>query len=114
MNQKRFGQGFMTVISTSQQQAALGRVTERPSPQVKQVVDSSAITAPTLFVESQGRRLAYQSVGEGPPLILCVRFRGMLDVWDPAFIDALARAFARSFSITAGLANRPAWPAIIL
>ena len=52
-----------------------------------------AISTPTRFVESGGRRLAYRSVGEGTPIILCVRFRGVLDVWDPAFIDALARDF---------------------
>jgi pimeloyl-ACP methyl ester carboxylesterase len=46
--------------------------------------------APNLFVESQGRRLAYRSVGEGKPIVLCVRFRGTMDSWDPAFIDALA------------------------
>jgi pimeloyl-ACP methyl ester carboxylesterase len=42
------------------------------------------------FVESKGRRLAYRSVGEGKPIVLCVRFRGNMDSWDPAFIDALA------------------------
>jgi pimeloyl-ACP methyl ester carboxylesterase len=42
------------------------------------------------FVESNGRRLAYRSVGEGKPIVLCVRFRGNMDSWDPAFIGALA------------------------
>jgi pimeloyl-ACP methyl ester carboxylesterase len=27
------------------------------------------------------------------PLIFCVRFRGVLDVWDPAFLDTLASSF---------------------
>ncbi|MDM0078116.1 alpha/beta hydrolase [Variovorax sp. J2P1-59] len=45
--------------------------------------------APNQFVESNGRRLAYRSVGEGKPIVLCARFRGNLDSWDPAFIDAL-------------------------
>ncbi len=53
----------------------------------------SAVTAPTQFVESKGRRLAYRSIGQGEPLLLCVRFRGVLDVWDPAFLDALAQTF---------------------
>ena len=53
----------------------------------------SAITTPTLFVHTRGRRLAYRSIGSGTPLILCVRFRGVLDVWDPAFLDALASSF---------------------
>jgi pimeloyl-ACP methyl ester carboxylesterase len=50
----------------------------------------SAVDAPNQFVESNGRKLAYRSVGSGKPLILCVRFRGNMDSWDPAFIDALA------------------------
>lgn len=49
-----------------------------------------ALTAPTQFIESKGRRLAYRTVGAGKPLVLCNRFRGVLDLWDPAFIDGLA------------------------
>ena len=54
---------------------------------------TSAVTAPTQFVDSNGRRLAYRSIGQGAPLILCVRLRGVLDVWDPKFLDALATSF---------------------
>jgi len=50
----------------------------------------SAITAPNQFVESNGRRLAYRSIGTGKPIVLCTRFRGNMDVWDPAFLDSLA------------------------
>jgi pimeloyl-ACP methyl ester carboxylesterase len=32
-------------------------------------------------------------IGDGPPLVLCLRLRGVLDVWDPAFLDALADSF---------------------
>lgn len=49
-----------------------------------------ASAAPTLFVEVGGRKLAYRSVGKGKPIVLAHRFRGVLDLWDPAFIDALA------------------------
>jgi pimeloyl-ACP methyl ester carboxylesterase len=52
-----------------------------------------AIAAPTQFVESKGRQLAYRSIGEGTPMVLCNRFRGILDSWDPAFLDGLARSF---------------------
>jgi pimeloyl-ACP methyl ester carboxylesterase len=51
---------------------------------------ATAVTAPNQFVETNGRCLAYRSVGTGKPLVLCTRFRGNLDVWDPAFLDALA------------------------
>lgn len=55
-----------------------------------QARDAGAIAAPTRFVEVNGRKLAYRSVGEGKPIVLCHRFRGVLDLWDPAFIDGLA------------------------
>lgn len=51
---------------------------------------ASSATAATQFVEVDGRRLAYRSVGQGKPLVLFHRFRGVLGLWDPAFIDALA------------------------
>ena len=53
----------------------------------------SAVTAPTQFVMIDGRRIAYRALDDGPPLILCNRLRGVLDVWDPAFLDALAENF---------------------
>ena len=53
----------------------------------------TAVDVPTQFVESKGRRIAYRRIGSGPPLMLCVRLRGVLDVWDPAFLDALAEHF---------------------
>ena len=53
-------------------------------------VKGGAVAAPNQWVESNGRRLAYRTVGAGTPLVLCTRFRGNLDTWDPAFLDALA------------------------
>lgn len=50
----------------------------------------AAVAAPNRFVDVAGRRLAYRSIGDGRPLVLCARFRGNMDVWDPAFLDALA------------------------
>jgi pimeloyl-ACP methyl ester carboxylesterase len=49
----------------------------------------NAVDAPNQFVETNGRRLAYRSIGTGKPIVLCTRFRGNMDVWDPAFLDAL-------------------------
>jgi pimeloyl-ACP methyl ester carboxylesterase len=48
-------------------------------------------TAVTRFVEGDGFRYAYRMLGRagGVPLVLCHRFRGTMDDWDPAFIDAL-------------------------
>lgn len=53
----------------------------------------TAVTTPTRFVESKGRKLAYRTIGSGPALILALRFRGVMDSWDPAFLDALAERF---------------------
>ncbi|MFP3605966.1 alpha/beta fold hydrolase [Paraburkholderia sp. SIMBA_053] len=49
----------------------------------------SCNAAKTQFVEVEGRRLAYRRFGRGLPLVLCVRFRGTMDAWDPLFLDAL-------------------------
>lgn len=49
-----------------------------------------ASDAPTLLADRGDRQLAYRSIGTGKPLVLCTRFRGNLDTWDPAFLDALA------------------------
>lgn len=59
-----------------------------PAPIRAQTVTSAS--AATRFVDVDGRRLAYRSVGEGKPIVLAQRFRGVLGLWDPAFIDALA------------------------
>jgi pimeloyl-ACP methyl ester carboxylesterase len=51
---------------------------------------ATALTTPNRFADLPDRRLAYRSLGEGKPIVLCTRFRGTMDVWDPAFLDALA------------------------
>ncbi|MFM9500307.1 alpha/beta fold hydrolase [Streptomyces galilaeus] len=56
---------------------------------------SSYSTAETLTVEAvNGVTYAYRSVGtdtDAPPLVLLQHFRGNLDNWDPALVDALAQ-----------------------
>lgn len=53
----------------------------------------TALTAPNRFIEAGGRRLAYRRFGHGADLVLCVRLRGTMDVWDPLFLDRLAENF---------------------
>jgi pimeloyl-ACP methyl ester carboxylesterase len=53
----------------------------------------TASDVPTEFVDIADACLAYRSLGAGPNLILCTRYRGTLDSWDPAFLDALAKRF---------------------
>jgi len=49
-----------------------------------------AVATHNQYVEVNGRRLAYRSIGSGKPLVLCTRFRGNMDLWDPLFLDSLA------------------------
>jgi len=57
------------------------------------IIDSSAADAKTKFVQIGDRKVAYRSIGKGLPIIFVNRFRGTLDTWDPAFLDALALGF---------------------
>lgn len=53
----------------------------------------TTVTASTRFIEAaNGIRYAYRRFGTpgGTPLVLLPRFRGDLDTWDPALLDALA------------------------
>src|SRR3954463_653958 len=53
---------------------------------------SEYLAAPNTVVSAaNGIDYAYRQVGEGtPPLVLFQHFRGSLDNWDPALVDALA------------------------
>ncbi|MHA4844838.1 alpha/beta fold hydrolase [Flavitalea antarctica] len=52
-----------------------------------------AISSTTKYLEKDGRRIAYRKIGSGEPMILCNRFRGILDDWDPLFLDELAKHY---------------------
>jgi pimeloyl-ACP methyl ester carboxylesterase len=52
-----------------------------------------AVNTKMKFIETSERKIAYRSIGKGLPIIMVNRFRGNLDTWDPAFLDALASRF---------------------
>ena len=54
---------------------------------------TSAVNSKTEYADINGRKIAYRSVGNGDVMILCQRFRGNLDSWDPAFLDELAKNY---------------------
>ncbi|MDR6845720.1 alpha/beta hydrolase [Flavobacterium granuli] len=54
---------------------------------------TQAVNSKTQFAQIEDYKIAYRSVGKGEPFILCSRFRGNLDDWDPAFLDALATKY---------------------
>jgi pimeloyl-ACP methyl ester carboxylesterase len=56
-------------------------------------MEVNATNSRTQFADINGRKIAYRSIGQGEPMILCQRFRGMLDDWDPAFLDELAHHY---------------------
>jgi 3-oxoadipate enol-lactonase len=41
----------------------------------------------------EGRRLAWRSVGEGPPLVLITGYSGAAAGWDPRFLSTLGQSF---------------------
>jgi pimeloyl-ACP methyl ester carboxylesterase len=58
-----------------------------------EIYGQKAIQSKTQFVEVEGRKLAYRSIGKGSPIIFVNRFRGTLDTWDPLFLDKMAENF---------------------
>jgi pimeloyl-ACP methyl ester carboxylesterase len=56
---------------------------------------TDAIDAPNQFITVKGRILAYRAIGDGQTILLCNRFRGVLDSWDPAFLSGLAETGLR-------------------
>jgi pimeloyl-ACP methyl ester carboxylesterase len=59
----------------------------------------------TQWLASKGRKIAYRSLGKGTPIILALRFRGVLDSWDPAFLDALAKNYRVIIFDYSGIGN---------
>lgn len=54
---------------------------------------NSAVNTPTRYAVIAEKKIAYRTLGKGETIILCNRFRGILDSWDPAFLDGLAKEF---------------------
>lgn len=44
----------------------------------------------TKFITINGLSLAYRQFGDGVPILFYNRFRGILDTWDPLFLDSLS------------------------
>src|SRR5436190_12444062 len=53
-------------------------------------VTETTVTTPNRFLDIDGRRLTYRVIGVGKTILLCTRFRGTMDDWDPAFLNGLA------------------------
>ena len=56
------------------------------------VPDSVSITsAPVRTADTRVGRVAYRTIGRGPPLVLITGYSGTMESWDRRFVDALAR-----------------------
>ncbi|KAK0102444.1 hypothetical protein ONS95_006063 [Cadophora gregata] len=55
---------------------------------------STQQTTVTKFILANGTKLAYRQLGlmYGTPLVMLMHFRGNMDFWDPALINALAKS----------------------
>jgi pimeloyl-ACP methyl ester carboxylesterase len=51
---------------------------------------TTASNAETQFAEINNNKIAYRQFGNGTPLFFINRFRGIMDTWDPLFLDSLA------------------------
>lgn len=51
---------------------------------------TTALNAETQFAEINNNKIAYRQFGNGAPLFFVNRFRGIMDTWDPLFLDSLA------------------------
>ncbi|WP_238586881.1 alpha/beta fold hydrolase [Chryseobacterium sp. Leaf405] len=51
---------------------------------------TTALNAETQFAEISNSKIAYRQFGNGTPLFFVNRFRGIIDTWDPLFLDSLA------------------------
>lgn len=66
--------------------AALATLRSKPG-----LADTSpALAAQSQAVEIEGGTIAYRRFGAGKPLLFLQRFRGGMDDWDPALLDAFA------------------------
>jgi pimeloyl-ACP methyl ester carboxylesterase len=56
------------------------------------MTDFRADLAETQYIDGVTSRFAYRRLGTSsrPALVMCVRLRGTIDHWDPAFLDVLA------------------------
>ena len=53
-------------------------------------MNSSFSNSETQFIRINDVQIAYRHFGEEFPILFYNRFRGILDTWDPLFLDSLA------------------------
>jgi pimeloyl-ACP methyl ester carboxylesterase len=77
-------------LDETSQLGGQGRESRGPSSPSTLAGAETAVSARTGMSAVGDRLFAYRSVGTGTPIIFLQRFRGTMDDWDPAFVDAVA------------------------
>jgi pimeloyl-ACP methyl ester carboxylesterase len=79
--------GFMVATCSTEQK---DKKNNQPGMSKNSTHMLTAIHAPTQYAAIGDKKIAYRIIGAGDPIVLCQRFRGNMDDWDPAFLDSLA------------------------
>lgn len=57
------------------------------------IMNKNFSNSETEYVSVKGSDIAYRQFGAGEPIIFYHRFRGVMDYWDPLFLDTLAKNY---------------------
>jgi pimeloyl-ACP methyl ester carboxylesterase len=72
---------------------------------------SGVTSAPVLVAHTTLGTVGYRLVGHGPPLVLIMGYAATMEVWDPRFVDALARHYQVVTFDNAGIGQTQPRPA---
>ncbi len=71
-------------------------------------VHSATISAPVQTVKTRLGTVEYRVVGSGPPLVMILGYTATLEIWDPRFVDALAKHYRVVLFNNAGIGRTQA------
>lgn len=76
----------------------------------RQAGPPSVVTAAVSTVQTKLGMVGYRELGSGPPLVLIMGYAGTMEIWDPRFVDALARRYTVVTFDNAGIGYTQALP----
>jgi len=82
-----------------------------PAAPVSPASAASVVSAPVRVARTTAGPVGYRMVGSGPSLVLVMGYAGTMEVWDPRFVDALARHYRVVIFDNAGVGQTQALPA---
>ena len=71
----------------------------------------SVVSAAVRVAHTAQGTVGYRVVGSGPPLVMIMGYAANMEVWDPRFVDALARHYRVVIFDNAGIGRTQALPA---